>query len=387
MCGIAPTSAGGGAIVALPGARARRNVDEATIRPPALHACPRIPGAHARSGVPRVARWLALGLCLTVAPAVHAADAPAAVAVPMAAAAASAAEFAAGGPLPPGGRIELAESTRSSLRSTTEWLARGVDSWFGRQPFEEGGKVTDGRMSVGVLHRQDTGSDYAVRFNVHLRLPNAEKFAYVFIGRDDPRDIVTDTPDAFSKRQRLLGDRAEAPSTVAGLGVSLPNSVDARIGFRGGLKPYAQARYEKSWAGPADTVMDFRETLFWARADRFGATTALSIERPLSPSLALRWLTATTITQAAPKFDTSSSLGAYQDMGEQRLLSFEALAHAIQGSGVGLSDYGLQVKWEQPIYRNWLLAELLAGHFWPRPDAANPRGRAWAVGGTLKMRF
>ena len=31
------------------------------------------------------------------------------------------------------------ESTRQSVRSTTEWLARGVDSWFGDKPFAEGG--------------------------------------------------------------------------------------------------------------------------------------------------------------------------------------------------------------------------------------------------------
>ena len=34
-----------------------------------------------------------------------------------------------------------------------------------------------------------------------------------------------------------------------------------------------------------------------------------------------------------------------------------------------------------------VLAELLAGHFWPRPDALSERGKAWAVGAALKMQF
>ena len=127
--------------------------------------------------------------------------------------------------------------------------------------------------------------------------------------------------------------------------------------------------------------------MFWARDERFGSTTALSFEQPLSPTLALRWLNATTITQKLPKFHWSSNLGAYRSFGDQRLLSLEVLVNGTQGSGVGVSDYGVQVKWEQPIYRDWLLVELLAGHFRPRPDAQSERGKAWAIGAALKMQF
>jgi len=281
----------------------------------------------------------------------------------------------------------MLESSRAQVRATTEWLARGVDSWFGNRPFEDGGLVTDGRLSLGLLKRQDQSMDYDVRFNVHLRLPNAEKFAYFFIGRDDKRDIVSDKPATFSDQQRLLRERREDPSFFAGLGLELPKGVDARIGFRGGLKPYAQVRYKASWTLAGGLQIDFRETLFWAKDDRFGSTTALSLAKPLSADLTLRWLGAFTTTQESPKLDASSSLGAYRSFGGQRLLSLEALLNAVQGSGVGPSDYGVQVKWEQPIYREWLLAEVLAGHFWPRPDAAFPRSRAWALGASVKMNF
>lgn len=282
---------------------------------------------------------------------------------------------------------ETLESTRRTLRSTTEWLARGVDSWFGPKPFEQGGRVSDGRLSVGFLKRQDTGIASVVRFNGQLRLPNVEKFGYVFLGRADQRDIVTDTPAAFSRQQRLLNNRPEAPSFVAGLGWSLPRSIDLRLGFRGGLKPYAQAGYSHSEQWHYGTLAQFRQTLFWARDDQLGSTTAVSLEKPWSSSLALRWLMAATITQQAPKFDVSSLLGAYKSFGDQRLLSLEALAHGVQSSGVGLSDYGVQVKWAQPVYRSWLVAEVLGGYFWPRPEPELPRGHAWALGGSVMMRF
>ena len=283
----------------------------------------------------------------------------------------------------------ILETTRTTVRSTTEWLARGVDSWFGNRPFEDGGKVTDGRLEVGVFHRQDRGTDLDVRFTAHFRLPNVEHRAYLFIGRDDPRDVVRDTPDASSAQQRLLADRPTDRSFLAGLGLSLFDTVDFRVGLGARARPYAQARYDKPWTISAGQLIDFRETVFWTSDDRFGSTTALSYDLELTPTLTVRWLNAATITQESKNFEWSSILGAHQSLGRQRLLSLELVAAGNQthGTGVGMSDLGVLVRWEQPIYKTWLFGEVVAGHFWPRPDAMSVRGRAWALGGTLKLRF
>lgn len=281
----------------------------------------------------------------------------------------------------------MLESTRASVRSTAEWLARGVDSWFGDKPFEDGGEVKDGRLSLSVLERQDEPTDVNLRFKARFRLPNVEEKAYVFIGRDNERELVTDKPDAFTRRQRLLSESSADRSFFAGLGLMLRDSLDVRLGVRGGLKPYAQARYRKPWElGEADLV-EFRETVFWTIDDHFGSTTALSYEHAFSPILAARWLNAATITQRAPKFEWSSSIGAYRSFGEQRLLSLELLASGTQDSGVRVSDAGVQVKWEQPVHEDWLIGELIVGHFWPRKEATSERGRAWALGAGLRMHF
>lgn len=279
------------------------------------------------------------------------------------------------------------EVTRSAVRSTAEWLARGVDGWFGDQPFEDGGKVTDGRFSVGVLHRQDDGTSVNLRFNARFRLPNLEKSAYLFIGRDNPRDVITDKPDTFTRQQRLLPQGADDRRFIAGFGLSPTDALGFRVGFRGGLKPYAQLRYSKPWALSERNLLEFRQTLFWTVDDHVGATAALSYEHALSPTLAARWLNSLTITQVVKKAEWSSGLGVFKAMGEQRLLTLEALANGQQGSGVGATDYGLQTRWEQPLGRDWLLGEVVVGHFWPRPDPLLPRGRAWAIGTTLKLKF
>ena len=282
---------------------------------------------------------------------------------------------------------EVVESARRSVRSTAEWLARGVDSWFGDKPFSEGGNVSEGRLSVSLLARQHQKPDYSLRFNARFKLPNVERASYLFVGRDDQRELVTDKPYAFSREQRLLGENTADRSFFAGLGLRLRESVEFRLGFRGGLKPYAQARYRRPWQLSSADLVEFRETLFWTLDDHVGSTTAASYEHAFSSTLAGRWLSAATITQRSKKVEWSSSFGVYKLFGDQRLLSLEALASGVEGSGVAVSDYGLQTKWEQPIYKDWLLGEVLLGHFWPRLDAHSSRGRAWAIGGALKMKF
>jgi hypothetical protein len=289
---------------------------------------------------------------------------------------------------PPSETDQALASARSSVQSTAVWLARGVDSWFGDQPFEQGGgKVTDGRLSVGLLKRQGDKLDLNVRFNARFRLPNFEKQTYLFLGRDDRTEVVTDTPGALSRQDRLLAAVAEDRAFFAGIGRSLNDAVDFRLGFRGGLKPYAQARYRNLWQLENQDLVEFRQTVFLSVADGLGSTTAASWERALSPTLAARWLASATVTQDQPKVVWSSLVGSYKSFGNQRLLALEALIQGQQGSGVFATDLGLQTRWEQPVHENWLLGEVVVGHFWPRLDAQTARRGAWALGLGLKMRL
>lgn len=336
---------------------------------------------------------IALAACTSMAPAP-----PAPTAVPAAAPAPASAPVAtppdsatpmgdsAEHPSLPANAEEAIDNTRRSVRSTAEWLARGVDSWFGDRPFEEGGKVTDGRMTLSVLKRQQEKANVDLRFNARFLLPNVERQTYLFFGREDQREVVSDKPGALSKQESILPQTAQDRSFFAGLGRYLGDSVDLRLGFRG-VKPYAQARYRYHWELGERNLFEFRETLFWTLQDRFGSTTALSWERAFAPTLAARWVGSATITQELNRFAWSSLLGGYKSFGERRLLSLEGLINGEESSGHGPSDYGLQTRWEQPLFRNRLLGELILGRFWPRANALAQRQGVWAVGANLKLEF
>ncbi len=309
-----------------------------------------------------------------------------------AAAANRAAEKASAGAKPdpgvaPADRIEMIESARETVRETTWSLARGLDSWFGDRPFEDGGKVRNARLDLSLLKREGEKFEVNLRFNARVRLPNLERLAYVVVGRDDPRELVTDQPGALSNQNKLRSATAQDNTFFAGLGRTFNDVVDVRLGVRGAFKIYAQARAQHEWQISDADTLGLRQTFFWTLDDRFGSTTAASLQHDFSPRLAVRWIGAATVTQELPKFVWASNLGVYQSFGAQRLLSLEAVSNGRQSSGVSVLDYGLQAGWEQPVYRQWLLGSVLFGRFWPRPEALAVRKGTWAFGVGLKMRL
>jgi hypothetical protein len=281
------------------------------------------------------------------------------------------------------------EAARRNVRAGAEWLARRVDSWFGDRPFEHGGTVSDGRLSLAVFKREDQKTDVDLRFNAEFRLPNVERFAYVFVGRDDRRDTVRDTPDELVDQQRLRSSEPLDRSFLGGLGLRVFDAVDFRLGFGSRLKPYAQARLTLPWQLAPGHALQFRETFFWTRDDRWGATTALAYDWAMGSGMALRWSNAATVTQATRNVEWSSSLALTRALPNRQRLTLEGLAsgEGTRGTGVGRSDLGLLAHLEVPLHSNWLSGEVVVGHFWPRPDRLSERGRSWALGGTLKLRF
>lgn len=314
------------------------------------------------------------------------AAAPESAVAPPSAPQAAAAEAAAPESATPVG--DALASTRRAVRGATEWLAHGVDSWFGDEPFADGGEVTDGRLGLHLLLRQGEDPNTRLRFAARIRLPNVEReAAYFFVGRDDPKEIVKDRPDAISPQQLLLRQESADPSFFAGLGLTLYDLVDFRLGFRGGLKPYVQARYRHTWPLSSADLVEFRETIFWSVDERFGSTTTLAYSHAFSSTLSSRWLNSATITQDSRVFEWSSIVGGYKSFGAQRLAALELIFSGEQNSGIPISDYGLQARWQQPIYEDWLLWEVIVGQFRPRKTPQGERGREWAVGSGLTLRF
>ena len=282
---------------------------------------------------------------------------------------------------------DLLEQSRTQVRGFSVWLGETVNDWFGDRPFEDGGKVTHGRLGLRNLWRQDEGWDTNVRFRARFDLPNLREKAYVFIGRQNERELLTDQSEAFTREQLLLEERRKEDQTgFAGVGLALRKNLDFRVGVRGGMKFYTQARYRKQWALTEQDRIEFRETIFWNNKDKFGSTTALDYEHAFTPTLSLHWQNATTISEKTDDFAWGSRLGLFKRFGDDRILSGEMVVTGETGAKENVDEYGVRMKWTQPVYREWLIGEFIVGHYWPQREDRE-RERAWGVGVNLEMRF
>ena len=281
----------------------------------------------------------------------------------------------------------ILDTTRGQVRGFSLWLGESVNDWFGDRPFEDGGKVTKGRLGLRNLWRQDEGWDTNVRFRARFDLPNLRDKAYVFVGRQNERELLTDQSETFTREQLLLEERQREDQTgFAGLGVALRKNIDFRVGVRGGLKFFTQARYRKQWALSEQDRIEFRETIFWNNKDKFGSTTALDYEHAFTPKLSLHWQNATTISENTDDFAFGSSLGLFRRFGDDRMLSGEMVVTGETGAEETVDEYGVRMKWTQPVYRDWLIGEFIVGHYWPQREDRE-RDKSWALGVNLEMRF
>ena len=287
---------------------------------------------------------------------------------------------------PPSTTDAVIESTQRTVRSTAEWLASGIDKRFGDKPFSDGGTVTDGQIGLSYLKRDGHGSNLGLRFNARFRLPNLSEIPYVFVGSDDERSIVTDQPDRRTLREQIRQRNSSNNSFFTGVGLWLADSVDVRIGFRGLLRPYAQARLRHQWQLTPDDLVEVRETVFYTVKDRAGSTLALEYQHAFTPDIAVRWLNAGTITQEQPDLTVTSNLGIFKSFGQQRVLGLELQYSDSTVDAITTNDIGIQLSWEQPLHK-MILGEVTLGRYWPRSTTVPDRTGQWAAGATIGLKF
>ena len=283
--------------------------------------------------------------------------------------------------------IQWLETTRRLTHGAAYWLAESVDGWFGDKDYRQNGGEVSGYVRLNGLWEEGRGASGNVRFRLKANFPNFRDRAYAFVGKDNEREEVIDQPEAFRREQLLLREsRRDDQSFFAGLGYDLHDGVDFRVGVRGGLKFYVQGRYSRQWALSEREMLHFRQTLFWSVSESLGATTVVDFERILAPSLSLRWANTGTVTRRSQGLEWYSSLGLFKALPRDRLLSGELIVQGETGA-VKVSNYGVRMNWQQPIYKDWLIGGANVGYFWPKDSERVSRRQAWVIGASVELRY
>lgn len=280
------------------------------------------------------------------------------------------------------------EGTRSGLYKLSHDLVEEVDSWFGDRPFDESGGRVSGSLSLRLLHREDDGLEADLRYRLRVRMPNVSSRANLIIGREDENDLVTDQQQALGRAQVSgSGSQVEDPTTFVGLAYRVRDNLSLRVGVRGGYKLFGHARYAKRFQFGERSALDFSETLFIAVDDGLGATTGLNYRHAVSEHAAWIWPNSLTYGTETDGLEWRTAPGYTISLPRQREFVVDLPANGETGSSVDVREYGVRARYRTPLHREWLLGELLVGYFRPRDEDDPSRGEAWALGGTLEIRF
>ena len=278
---------------------------------------------------------------------------------------------------------DLITETQSWLYLRTYTLADRVNSWFGDVPLSDGGTVA-GSVTPRIFWREDKSLRPSLRFRIDARLPNID----LFIGRANIDDLLEDRQRAFSEDERSVPrDDERDTGFFAGLGREFTENTSARLGFRRGLRPYVQLRYQDGFQPTEHLQTFFSETVFLGATRGLGSTTSLNFYYKMSETLTLRWLNSTTISTRKDGWDWSTGVGPYLNLGWQQAIWLDLLASSNTASSVDVEEYGIKLSYKHPLSRNRLVAEYGMAHYWPRNEEDPKRGSAWGLNAQVTLEF
>jgi hypothetical protein len=291
----------------------------------------------------------------------------------------------------PGGPAWLDRMQAEVYRKVCLSAAR-FDSLFGDARFRDEYQATHGSVSVGAKWSEHDRLTDALRFRVHVQLPQLSERLDAFVGKDDSEEDRMELRDDFDTLPRRFG-RHEDDAVLVGLGYRQPafggGSFDLGVGaaLDSGVDPYLKGRYRVVLPFLERNVLRLRETLFWQDGEGFGVTTRVDLERLLAQRFLARWTGSTTLTQNSHGVRWFSSATLYQNIGAGRALAYQVGASGELDDDVPIADYGLRIVYRRRVLREWLFLELRSSITWPRETQHEPRERNLGAGVALEMSF
>jgi hypothetical protein len=279
-------------------------------------------------------------------------------------------------------------------------LYRGVcgtalwfDGLFGAPSFDQGTSETFGRFSVYEFWDDRDGLETKVRLRARVDLPAAKNRLRLLFGRVDDRELVEDREPQIGESLPSGFEQVEDESWLLGLGYSpqkgLVNGFDfgAGIRIRSPVDPYVKGSYTHTFDLNESSLIRLRQTVFWRDSRGLGETTDIEYDYLLTPRLLFRFDNAATLAEDVDRLEWSSALRLFQSLGERRALVYTGFITGVAQTEVPIRNYGVELRYRRPAFREWLFLELRSSVTWPRGELDTERKINPGVGIGFEMYF
>lgn len=266
------------------------------------------------------------------------------------------------------------------------------DSFFGAEDAYRERDETFGRAGLGLVWSQHDHLDLRGRFKAKINLPRLEKRLNAFLGTYKKDEFQTDRTRTFQSVPEAFEDTTDQEWLI-GLGYSPVRGGRHRIDFDAGVKlnfpldPFVRTRFSRYHFLSEESLVRFRQTLFWRGEKGFGTTSQADFERVLGKRFHLRWRNVGTVAQQIEGVDWETRLTFYQYLGGSRALAYEAGYYGESDAAVPVKSLDLWTVYRQSAFREWFFVEVRLGVAWPRDETDERREKSYGVGVGFELLF
>jgi hypothetical protein len=271
--------------------------------------------------------------------------------------------------------------------------AAWFDGLFGTPRYDQDSEETFGRLGLFETFDRRDKLDTRLRLRARFALPNVQRRLKLTFGRGDEQSLVEERPADTETPQPQSFQSVNDDAWLLGLGYSkqggLENGFDFGIGMRLNtpVDPYVKATYRHNFIFTGDTMLRFRETPFWRDSRGFGATTQVSLDHLATNNVLLRWNNAATVAEDTEGMEWGTSTTVFHSLGRRRAIAYTALLSGETLAEVPVQNYGVEARYRQNVFREWLFMELSARLTWPRETLEEEREINPGVGIGFEMYF
>lgn len=298
---------------------------------------------------------------------------------------------------------EPSKGVLDKTQSTVYWTVCGATRWFDgffgdRTRYDSTVRESNGRVGLGTFYDQREGWDIDYRFRGQLALPAAEDKLREWqgklkLGRGTDRELIEDrgVDDGDTLPGRF--DQVEDASWLLGVGFQRGQKLDRGFDLDFGVRfrvppdPFVKGRWYRNWDYNEDTLLRFRQTVFWTNERGFGTTSQVDIDKLISQNLLTRWSNSGTVAEDREGLDWTTALSFFQGLSNRRAFNYRLFMRGETGRRASLQNFGVDIGYRQRILREWLFAEIRTTATFPRFTILEERKLTLGIGLFFDMYF
>lgn len=255
--------------------------------------------------------------------------------------------------------------TNQYIATRWESLNRTVDLYFTNQSSE----LNESSIFVYTSAYKREGQKPEVDFDFQLKfdLPNTTEKLKIVIERqqDDISNALTDTSAPETKGRKDRNDYAASANYFLKKSKSFISSLRFGVKLNLPMNPYVKLEAQKTFKSKL-VNLGLSQKIIYYRQEGLQNISQFNLSRKLSKYFQLDQVNSLVWTDQTDEIIIRNSLALYQNLGDEKSLSYSLGANAKTSKTYHYYNYDASISYRQLLYANWLYGTFTTGADFPK---------------------